>query len=267
MAVEYEEIDLGPVDGIDGTDGREVELQASATYIQWRYAGETTWNNVIALSSITGKQGLQGIAGKKIMLQATSTHIQLKYEGDTAWTNLVALETLRGKQGVAGPALSFKVGKVETLSAGSQVKVAATVANNVVTLDIGIPQGATGANGKDGNAKVANNLTTIDPTSALSAPQGKILNLNKVQIGDIILSVSLRNGWLECNGQAVSRTTYADLYAKIGTKYGAGNGSTTFNVPSISPPLNYALESGGGVQLQTATEGIKWYIKAKEVTS
>lgn len=38
-------------------------------------------------------------------------------------------------------------------------------------------------------------------------------------------------GYLECNGSAVSRTTYADLYAVIGTKYGEGDGSTTFNLP------------------------------------
>ena len=41
------------------------------------------------------------------------------------------------------------------------------------------------------------------------------------------------NGWLICNGQAVSRTTYAALYAVIGTTYGAGDGSTTFNVPNL----------------------------------
>lgn len=40
-------------------------------------------------------------------------------------------------------------------------------------------------------------------------------------------------GWLICNGQAVSRTTYAALYAVIGTTYGAGDGSTTFNVPNL----------------------------------
>ncbi|MCQ2978205.1 MAG: tail fiber protein [Clostridia bacterium] len=39
--------------------------------------------------------------------------------------------------------------------------------------------------------------------------------------------------WLICNGQAVSRTTYADLFAVIGTAYGAGNGSTTFNLPNL----------------------------------
>jgi microcystin-dependent protein len=40
-------------------------------------------------------------------------------------------------------------------------------------------------------------------------------------------------GWLLCQGQAISRTTYADLFAVIGTAFGAGDGSTTFNVPDL----------------------------------
>ena len=40
-------------------------------------------------------------------------------------------------------------------------------------------------------------------------------------------------GWLLCNGAAVSRTTYASLFAVIGTIYGSGDGSTTFNVPDF----------------------------------
>lgn len=40
--------------------------------------------------------------------------------------------------------------------------------------------------------------------------------------------------WLLCNGQAVSRTDYADLYAIIGIKYGNGDGTTTFNVPNLN---------------------------------
>lgn len=38
-------------------------------------------------------------------------------------------------------------------------------------------------------------------------------------------------GWLECDGSAVSRTTYADLFTAIGTTWGVGNGTTTFNLP------------------------------------
>lgn len=41
------------------------------------------------------------------------------------------------------------------------------------------------------------------------------------------------SGWLLCQGQAVSRTTYAELFSVIGTSFGAGDGSTTFNVPDL----------------------------------
>lgn len=42
------------------------------------------------------------------------------------------------------------------------------------------------------------------------------------------------SGYLQCNGAAVSRSTYARLFAVIGTVYGAGDGTTTFNLPTIS---------------------------------
>ena len=52
-------------------------------------------------------------------------------------------------------------------------------------------------------------------------------------VGDIKASLKNSNhdNWFLCNGQAVSRTTYAELFALIGTNFGAGDGSTTFNLP------------------------------------
>ena len=44
---------------------------------------------------------------------------------------------------------------------------------------------------------------------------------------------SAPTNWLLCDGQAVSRSTYSVLFAAIGTAYGTGNGSTTFNVPNL----------------------------------
>lgn len=44
---------------------------------------------------------------------------------------------------------------------------------------------------------------------------------------------SVPSGYLECDGSAVSRTTYARLFNIIGTTYGVGDGSTTFNVPDL----------------------------------
>lgn len=44
---------------------------------------------------------------------------------------------------------------------------------------------------------------------------------------------SAPDGWVLCEGQAVSRTAYAALFAVVGTAYGAGDGSTTFNLPDL----------------------------------
>ena len=47
-------------------------------------------------------------------------------------------------------------------------------------------------------------------------------------------SASIPSGFLECNGQAVSRSTYAALFAVVSTTYGIGDGTTTFNVPDLT---------------------------------
>lgn len=56
-------------------------------------------------------------------------------------------------------------------------------------------------------------------------------------------------GWLKCDGSAVSRTTYADLFAVIGTNYGAGNGVTTFNLPDARGEFIRGLDDGRGVDV------------------
>ena len=53
-------------------------------------------------------------------------------------------------------------------------------------------------------------------------------------------------GWLMCDGSAVSRTTYADLFAEIGTSYGAGDGSTTFNLPDAKGRSIFGKDDMGG---------------------
>lgn len=51
-------------------------------------------------------------------------------------------------------------------------------------------------------------------------------------------------GWLICNGAQVSRTTYAELFALIGTTYGVGDNLTTFNLPNLSGRV---LRASGGI--------------------
>lgn len=71
-------------------------------------------------------------------------------------------------------------------------------------------------------------------------------------------------GWLLCQGQAVSRTTYAQLYATIGTKYGTGDGSTTFNLPNLKGRVPVGTDAG---QTEFATTGKTGGEKTHTLTS
>ena len=57
------------------------------------------------------------------------------------------------------------------------------------------------------------------------------------------------SGWLKANGAAVSRTTYAALFAAIGTTFGAGDGSTTFNLPDLRGEFLRGVDDGRGVDI------------------
>ncbi|HHA19820.1 MAG TPA: hypothetical protein ENK70_08955 [Methylophaga sp.] len=66
--------------------------------------------------------------------------------------------------------------------------------------------------------------------------------------GVIAVSVStLPSGYLKCNGSTISRTTYSDLFAIIGTLYGVGDGSTTFGVPDLRGDFIRGWDNGKGV--------------------
>ena len=67
---------------------------------------------------------------------------------------------------------------------------------------------------------------------------------------------NIPTNWLKCDGQAVSRTTYADLFSVIGTTYGDGDGSTTFNVPDFSSRSPMGVGTGtDGTNSETTTLG------------
>ena len=79
--------------------------------------------------------------------------------------------------------------------------------------------------------------------------------------GTIAMHAGARpNGWLTCNGSAVSRTTYPDLFAVIGTTYGSGDGSTTFSLPDLRDRFALGATSSrragatGGAETHTLTE-------------
>lgn len=63
-------------------------------------------------------------------------------------------------------------------------------------------------------------------------------------------------GWLKCYGQAVSRTSYAALFAAIGTTWGVGDGSTTFNLPDLSGRTLFGADNMSGTAAGRLTETV-----------
>ena len=76
-----------------------------------------------------------------------------------------------------------------------------------------------------------------------------------VVVGQVIAfaGAAAPQGWLFCDGSAVSRLTYADLFAVIGTTYGIGDGSTTFNLPDARGRALFGKDDMGGVAASRLT--------------
>lgn len=118
-------------------------------------------------------------------------------------------------------------------------------------------------------ATVSSNVTWTLPSTAGS--NGNVLstdgsgNLSWSASGTTIPAGSMQmfagssapSGWLFCDGSSVSRTTYATLFSAIGTTYGAGNGSTTFNLPDCRGRTLIGVGQGSGLTNRTlgATTG------------
>jgi hypothetical protein len=94
-----------------------------------------------------------------------------------------------------------------------------------------LPYDAYGVMEEVPDVKIAGQYNTVslatmnDVASAIATPIGTVTAYG---------GTSAPTGWLLCEGQTVSRTTYSNLYAITGDTHGAGDGSTTFNVPDYN---------------------------------
>ena len=107
----------------------------------------------------------------------------------------------------------------------------------------------TGAQTVKGNKTFSGTVTLNGTTTVSKTPTDSTHVANKKYVDDVVVSKgsvptgtiipymgqgSVPSGYLLCNGAQVSRTTYANLFKAIGTKFGSGNGSTTFTLPNLN---------------------------------
>lgn len=85
-------------------------------------------------------------------------------------------------------------------------------------------------------ANIANSAVTSDKIANGSVTTSKLASSVIFVPSGAVMAFAMNSaptGWLEADGSAVDRTTYADLFSAIGTVYGSGDGSTTFNLPDL----------------------------------
>ena len=94
------------------------------------------------------------------------------------------------------------------------------------------------ADGSNGQMLQTNGSGALSFTTVQGVPSGSVF---------CMAVATVPSGYLECNGTAVSRTTYSVLFAVIGTAYGTGNGSSTFNLPDLRGEFVRGFDNGRGV--------------------
>lgn len=96
-----------------------------------------------------------------------------------------------------------------------------------------------------------NNRGTSGQVLTTAGTGGAVAWANPTPTGSVIAFAGqiAPSGWLLCQGQAVSRTTYADLFDIIGTTYGVGDNSTTFNLPDLRAEFVRGWDAGRGIDI------------------
>jgi microcystin-dependent protein len=148
----------------------------------------------------------------------------------SALSGTVGNFTVNGTLGVTG---------ATTLSSTLGVTGAATLSSTLgVTGATSLTTGSISGVMTAPTAAAGTNTTQIATTAFVLA--------NGVPTGGLIMwsTASAPNGFLLCDGSAVSRTTYAALFAIIGTTFGAGDTTTTFNVPNYTNRMPYGTTIG-----------------------
>lgn len=158
---------------------------------------------------------------------------------DTTYGYMTTAETLATQAGQSATTATNKAAEAsESASAAAQSKTAAEAAADTA-YDYMIEAGASESIATQKATEAANSATSASTSATSAAASAELASTfaHRLPVGTIYAYAGNGEnpiGALLCDGSAVSRTMYPDLFEKIGTTYGAGDGSTTFNLPNLS---------------------------------
>lgn len=189
-----------------------------------RAAGMTPSATPDPLQFLTALQSLKWVKDKTIIASMMADAIITA----TKLANS-AVETAKIKD-AAVTAVKLAAAAVESGKIATGAVTRDKIANAVITFDK-LASGAI-ATEEQAIAGTLNNvlMTPLRVAQAVAAQIPPAVPTGMIAFFDL---TDIPDGWLLCDGSAVSRTTYANLFAEIGTRHGAGDGSTTFNLPDM----------------------------------
>lgn len=169
---------------------------------------------------------IDGAVGTLSLTDGSVTNAKVAASAGVQFDKLESLSTGQVMVGNAGTPTAVTLSGDATVDENGSLTIAAgaiesgMIANDAV-VTAGIQDGAVTA------SKLATGVNII-PTGSLTAFAGG----------------TAPTGWLICDGAEVSRTTYSDLFAVLGENYGAGDSSTTFNLPDMRGRVPVGVDGG-----------------------
>lgn len=245
-----------------GTAGAHVLGTDSITYTQF-----TGTANIIAGSGLTKTGNSMDVVGNAGRIVVNDDNVDLATVSQTNTTGTAGVSFVQSHSvdsyGRVTGTVTADVRDATTSDKGiaSFSSDSFAVASGQVTVKA---NGISNAQLANSSITVAGNTVSLGGTTGIAANDLSDVTITSAAVGDVITyngsawinqqpmpsgaitqfaGSSAPTGWLVCDGSAVSRTTYAALFAVIGSTYGDGNGSTTFNLPNLKGRVPVGLDS------------------------
>lgn len=230
----------GTTKGIEvnaGTNGILLTTTGSTSQITSGTFNQTTTGNVTQITSGTLTQTATG----DIDIKSTSNDIYLTSTDMRLETTFGAVNVI-SKNGGGMTAINGDLTLLSSVGSSYLNAYGGAVVNGG---EIQLNSASTTNMTSTSNTNITSSTGDIDMIAtngeiSLDTPAIRIANANAtftfIPVGTIHTSIlnAVPTGYLRCNGQAVSRSTYSRLFTAMGTAFGAGDGITTFNVPNFS---------------------------------
>jgi microcystin-dependent protein len=224
---------------VTGSDQTEAEFYPGSAirstdlnrnFLQTLYVTQET-QEVVASSSSAGLQTQITAANNTANTAITTANAASATANGIAGTANTALTNSNNAVATAGTALSTANAASATANAISSVATSAQTTANAA-------QTAATAAQTTANTAVTNAATAQGTANSAFVPAGAV---------NYFAVSSAPTGYLKANGAAISRTTYSALFTAIGTTFGVGDGSTTFNLPDLRGEFLRGWDDSRGV--------------------